>query len=82
VHPDSSREMRAVRYLNWRINRRVSAEDKWLIDRVQSGMASSSYSSGPLSDGEVCLRSFARRMRGLIPESQLPQAPARGWSRG
>jgi len=82
VHPDASREMRAVRYLNWRINRRVSAEDKWLIDRVQSGMASSSYSSGPLSEGEVCLRSFARRMRGLIPESQLPQAPARGWSHG
>jgi carnitine monooxygenase subunit len=82
VHPDSSREMRAVRYLNWRINRRVSAEDKSLIDRVQSGMASSSYSSGPLSEGEVCLRSFARRMRGLIPESQLPQAPARGWSHG
>jgi phenylpropionate dioxygenase-like ring-hydroxylating dioxygenase large terminal subunit len=82
VHPDSSREMRAVRYLNWRINRRVSAEDKWLIDRVQAGMASSSYSSGPLSEGEVCLRSFARRVRGLIPESQLPQAPARGWSHG
>ena len=82
VHPDSRREMRAVRYLNWRINRRVSAEDKWLIDRVQAGMASSSYTMGPLSDGEVCLRSFARRMRGLIPESQLPQAPPRGWSHG
>jgi len=82
VHPDASREMRAVRYLNWRINRRVSAEDKWLIERVQAGMASSSYSSGPLGEGEVCLRSFARRMRGLIPESQLPQAPPRGWSHG
>jgi hypothetical protein len=30
----------------------------------------------------VCLRSFARRMRGLIPESTLPHAPARGWSHG
>jgi phenylpropionate dioxygenase-like ring-hydroxylating dioxygenase large terminal subunit len=82
VHPDVSREMRAARYLNWRINRRVSLEDKTLIERVQAGMASSSYSSGPLSDGEVCLRSFARRMRGLIPESTLPHAPARGWSHG
>jgi phenylpropionate dioxygenase-like ring-hydroxylating dioxygenase large terminal subunit len=82
VHPDARREMRAVRYLNWRINRRVSAEDKALIERVQAGMASSSYSSGPLSDGEVCLRSFARRMRGLIPESTLPQPPPRGWSHG
>ncbi|HTT42289.1 MAG TPA: aromatic ring-hydroxylating dioxygenase subunit alpha [Steroidobacteraceae bacterium] len=82
VHPDSSREMRAARYLNWRVNRSVSLEDKTLIERVQAGMASSSYSSGPLADGEVCLRSFARRMRELIPESRLPQAPPRGWSHG
>jgi carnitine monooxygenase subunit len=82
VHPDTRREMRAARYLNWRINRRVSLEDKALIERVQAGMASSSYSCGPLSDGEVCLRSFARRMRGLIPESSLPHSPARGWSHG
>jgi phenylpropionate dioxygenase-like ring-hydroxylating dioxygenase large terminal subunit len=71
VHPDSRPEMRAARYLNWRINRRVSLEDKTLIERVQSGMNSSSYTVGPLSDGEVCLRSFARRVRGLIPESRL-----------
>jgi carnitine monooxygenase subunit len=84
VHPGEtdSRELRATRYLNWRINRRVSLEDKTLIERVQAGMASSSYTSGPLSDGEVCLRSFARRMRTLIPESTLPHPPARGWSHG
>ncbi len=82
VHPDSRREMRAVRYLNWRINRRVSVEDRELIARVQQGMGSSSYTSGPLSDGEVCLRSFAKRMRSVIPESTLPQAPGRGWSHG
>jgi carnitine monooxygenase subunit len=82
VHPDTRREMRAARYLNWRINRRVSLEDKALIERVQAGMASSSYTSGPLGEGEVCLRSFARRMRALIPESTLPRPPARGWSHG
>ena len=83
VHPqDSSRQMKAVRYLNWRINRRVSVEDKALIARVQQGMGSSSYSSGPLSDGEVCLRSFGKHMRSLIPESKLPHAPPRGWSHG
>jgi carnitine monooxygenase subunit len=81
VHPDERREMRAARYLNWRINRRVSLEDKALIERVQAGMASSSYTMGPLSSGEVCLRSFARRMRSLIPESALPHPPARGWTR-
>ena len=81
VHPDERRAMRAARYLNWRINRRVSLEDKALIERVQAGMASSSYTMGPLSRGEVCLRSFARRMRSLIPESALPHPPARGWNR-
>jgi len=78
VHPDTRREMRAARYLNWRINRRVSLEDKALIERVQAGMASSSYVAGPLSSGEVCLRSFARRMRSLIPEctqARKPDAP-------
>ena len=70
VHPDSRREMRAARYLNWRINRQVNLEDKALIERVQAGMASSSYTVGPLSDTEVCLRSFARRMRSLIPASR------------
>jgi len=81
VHPDSRREMRAARYLNWRINRQVNLEDKALIERVQAGMASSSYTTGPLSSQEVCLRSFGRHMRSLIPESRLPHAPAAGWSR-
>lgn len=72
VHPDSRREMRAARYLNWRINRRVNIEDKTLIERVQAGMASSSFSVGPLSENEVCLRSFARRMRRMIPECRKP----------
>jgi len=81
VHPDSRREMRAARYLNWRINRQVNLEDRALIERVQAGMASSSYSVGPLSESEVCLRSFARRLRSLIPQSRMPQAPPRGWWR-
>jgi phenylpropionate dioxygenase-like ring-hydroxylating dioxygenase large terminal subunit len=80
VHPDSRREMKLARYLNWRINRRVNIEDKSLIERVQAGMASSSYTVGPLGDGEVCLRSFGKRMRELIPESRWHERPARGWS--
>ena len=70
VHPDARREMRAARYLNWRINRKVNIEDKALIERVQTGMSSSSFGAGPLSESEVCLRSFARRMRSLIPQSR------------
>ncbi|HEY0940954.1 MAG TPA: aromatic ring-hydroxylating dioxygenase subunit alpha [Steroidobacter sp.] len=73
VHPDSRREMRAARYLNWRINRQVNKEDTALIARVQAGMNSSSYSVGPLSENEVCLRSFTRRMRAMIPESRNPR---------
>jgi carnitine monooxygenase subunit len=66
--PDDRREMKAARYLNWRINRQVNAEDTVLIDCVQAGMASRSYQPGPLGESEVCLRSFARKLRGLIPE--------------
>jgi phenylpropionate dioxygenase-like ring-hydroxylating dioxygenase large terminal subunit len=78
-HKDERREMRVARYLNWRINRRVSSEDKALIERVQAGMGSRSYSPGPLGNNEVSLRSFARRMRALIPESRLEHAPPAGW---
>ncbi|HTZ70267.1 MAG TPA: aromatic ring-hydroxylating dioxygenase subunit alpha [Acetobacteraceae bacterium] len=81
VLPDARREMRAVRYLNWRINRRVSLEDKDLIERVQHGMASRSYTVGPLGDGEVSLKSFGRRIRDLIPEARLHRAPSPGWAR-
>ena len=56
--------MKAARYLNWRINRRVNAEDTALIEGVQQGMASRSYMPGPLGESEVCLRSFARKLGG------------------
>ena len=79
--PDDRREMRAARYLNWRINRQVNAEDTVLIRNVQAGMDSRVFSIGPLSRDEVCLRQFARRVRHLIPEARLHQAPAPGWSR-
>lgn len=81
VLPDDRREMRAARYLNWRINRQVNAEDTALITRVQQGMASRSFSMGPLSDKEVCLKHFCRRIRNLIPEARLANQPSPGWSR-
>jgi phenylpropionate dioxygenase-like ring-hydroxylating dioxygenase large terminal subunit len=75
------REMKAARYLNWRINRRVNAEDTELIRGVQQGMGSRSYVPGPLGESEVCLRSFARKLRRLIPEANLHRPPPPGWSR-
>ena len=79
--PDDRREMKAVRYLNWRINRRVNAEDTELITRVQNGMQSASYEAGPLGVSEVCLRSFATKLRKMIPEARLGSPPPAGWSR-
>jgi len=78
--PDDRREMRAARYLNWRINRRVNSEDTELITRVQQGMQSASYVAGPLGTSEVCLRSFAAKLRRLIPQARLPGPPPAGWS--
>jgi phenylpropionate dioxygenase-like ring-hydroxylating dioxygenase large terminal subunit len=76
--PDDSREMRAAQYLNVRVNRRVGLEDQDLIERVQDGMASSSFTTGPFGRNEVCLRGLAERMRTLIPVSRLERAPAPG----
>ena len=79
--PDDRREMKAVRYCNWRINRRVNAEDTELITRVQLGMQSPAYVAGPLGTSEVCLRSFSRKLRKMIPEARLDSPPPPGWSR-
>jgi phenylpropionate dioxygenase-like ring-hydroxylating dioxygenase large terminal subunit len=75
VHPDARREMRAARFLNWRINRQVNAEDTALINAVQEGMQSSSYTAGPLAESEECLISFGNRMRALFPQAMLERAP-------
>ena len=79
--PDSRREMKAARYLNWRINRRVNDEDTALIRGVQQGMGSRAWTPGPLGESEVCLKSFANKLRRLIPEANLHQPPPAGWSR-
>jgi phenylpropionate dioxygenase-like ring-hydroxylating dioxygenase large terminal subunit len=79
--PDDRREMKAARYLNWRINRQVNAEDTVLIGRVQDGMASSTFTVGPLSEQEVALRNFCAKIRHAIPEARQHRAPAPGWSR-
>ncbi len=78
--PDNRREMKAARYLNWRINRRVNEEDTELIARVQAGMGSPNYIAGPFGTSEVCLRSFAQKLRRFIPEARLERPPPPGWS--
>ena len=78
--PDDRREMHAARYLNWRINRQVNAEDTILVGRVQKGMGSKSFTVGPLSENEVALRNFSRKIRDAIPEARRHRAPVSGWS--
>ncbi len=75
--PDARREMKAARYLNTRINRDVNREDKALIERVQAGMGSSSFRTGPLGREEICLRHFAEEMRAAIPLARSPEKPGR-----
>ncbi|WP_084355845.1 aromatic ring-hydroxylating oxygenase subunit alpha [Novosphingobium lentum] len=79
--PGKQREMKLLRYANWRINRVVNQEDTWLIERVQQGMASKTYGAGPIGRSEVCLRSFAVKIRTIIPEARQTHAPAPGWSK-
>jgi len=75
--PGTTRELRAVRYLSNRINTSVNNEDKWLCERVQRGLASSSYEPGPLSTLEGCMREFHNQLRDRIPEFRLPSPPPR-----
>jgi carnitine monooxygenase subunit len=73
--PDDRRAMKLARYANERINRVVNREDTWLIERVQAGMGSTYFTAGPLAASEVCLRSFNARIRGIIPETRMPNPP-------
>ncbi len=73
--PDARPEMRALRYLGARINTQVNNEDRWLCQRVQRGLASSSYQAGPLSTIEAWMLQFHDLLRDRIPEMGLPAAP-------
>jgi len=74
--PADGRVLRAVRYLNARINRSVQREDEFLCRRVQRGLASSSYEPGPLSSLESCVLEFHDLLRARIPEARLANAPS------
>jgi phenylpropionate dioxygenase-like ring-hydroxylating dioxygenase large terminal subunit len=73
--PGTSRELRAARFLSDRINTQVNNEDKWLCQRVQRGLGSSSYKPGPLSRLEVFMHEFHNLLRARIPEFRLEHAP-------
>ena len=78
ILPDDSRETRAARWLNDRINIRVQVEDNDLTAEVQKGLASSGYTRGILSDKEVLVRHFQDWIRERLPVARLAEEPAAG----
>jgi len=73
-----SRELKAMQYLNARINRQVGAEDRELCERVQLGMGSHGYEPGPLSNYEHAVVDFHDRIRAACPVVNEVRAPAAG----
>ena len=73
--PDTRREMLITRYLSNRINNQINCEDRTLCERVQKGLASSSYQPGPLSTIESWMHESHERLRAAIPEVRLATAP-------
>jgi phenylpropionate dioxygenase-like ring-hydroxylating dioxygenase large terminal subunit len=67
--PDSSRVMRAVRWLNLRLNYDVHDEDAALVTSVQKGLASSAYRMGVLGEKETAVRAFQSWIRADMPEA-------------
>jgi len=64
---EKTRLMKAVHFLNNRINARVQLEDNELTASVQLGLSSSSYTVGVLSDKEVLVKQFGDFIRKKIP---------------
>lgn len=75
---DAGRELKALQWLNARINRQVGAEDRELCERVQLGMGSHGYEPGPLSNYEHAVVDFHDRIRAACPIVNEAQAPAAG----
>lgn len=76
--PDNRREMKAARYLNWRINREVNREDTDLVSRVQAGMGSSSFNTGPIGHSETALLHAIKTLKQAIPVADLENEPHPG----
>ncbi|MEM7226012.1 MAG: SRPBCC family protein [Pseudomonadota bacterium] len=76
--PDDRREMRAVRYLNDRINKRVGEEDRDIAAWSAAGMHSSGFEGSILSDKEVGVRALHDFIRAEIPVARSEQPPAIG----
>ena len=65
--PDSSREMRLLRYTHQRVRRQALAADARMLARAQQGMGMlDADETGPSATGEIGLRWFAARCRARL----------------
>lgn len=67
--PDPSGGLRLARYLGERVERRATAAGRRAVERVQAGVASGDFATGPLAVDEPALRWFARRWRQVMAEA-------------
>ena len=58
--PDATRGVRLARYLNQRVRRRIAANDRRLVERVQAGLDTGDYQPGPLAADDTGLRWHGR----------------------
>ncbi len=76
--PGATRDLKAARWLQTRINALVQREDEELTRSVQGGLASSAYEVGVLSEKEAMLTAFHDWMRQRLPVARQVQTPAEG----
>jgi len=75
---DERREMRAARYLNQRLSRRVTQEDVDFCYWTDAGLQTSGYPGGVLSELEFGVRDFHDWIRELLPVANRAEAPPTG----
>ncbi len=73
--PDARREMRAVRYLNARINARVGEEDERYFTWLREAMRSSVYPRDRLSSIEAGVANFHRQVKNALPVARREVEP-------
>ena len=78
AHPDNRREIRAVQYLNRRINRITAREDETYVRTLQDGMQSSAFPEPTLSSIESGVRGFHHQIQKRLPVAKLKHHPGEG----
>jgi len=76
--PDMSAEEREIQAINLSLFDGVNAEDKFIVERIQSGAKTAGYQPGPLSMRESSVAHFHDRVRARIPVTRLSEAPKPG----